>query len=304
MTYSPLTDEIRPPTGRYRGGPKWSPRPSGGRIRGLNVHHWAGTGLSGLRRLIESSDPASANYLILTDGTLIGSVDERYRAWTTSSYAADADKITVEIQNSSGAPHWRISDAAMSTLVALYRDLGSRYGFPTTRANLRGHQEYGVATACPGPYLLPRLDDVARRASLGATPVSKPIRGPQSAGGPSRLAVDGWWGSATTRRLQEALGTMPDGIVSSQEDAWRARNPGLTTGWDWTARRPRGSQAIRAHQELLRSRGLYLARLDGLLGPQYVRALQADLHTTADGVISARSRAVMALQERLNEGKI
>lgn len=165
MTYSPLTDKRMPPTGRYQGGVKWQARPSGVRINGLNVHHWASTNLSGLDRLVKSSDPASANYLILNDGTLIGSVPEEFRAWTTSAYANDDDKITVEIQNETGAPSWRISDAAMETLIRLYADIARRHKFPPTRAHLKGHQEYGIATACPGPYLLPRLDEVARKAA-------------------------------------------------------------------------------------------------------------------------------------------
>jgi hypothetical protein len=170
MTYSPLTDRRMPPTGTFEGRKKWSARPVGVRINGLNVHHWAGTNMSGLNRLVYSNDPASANYLILNDGTLIGSVPEEFRAWTTSAYANDDDKITVEIQNETGAPSWRVSDAAIATLVRLYADLAKRHKFSPTRANLKGHQEYGIATACPGPYLLPRLDDVARRAAaLGTT---------------------------------------------------------------------------------------------------------------------------------------
>jgi len=165
MTYSPLTDKKMPPTGRYQGGVKWQARPAGVRINGLNVHHWASTNLSGLDRLVKSNDPASANYLILNDGTLIGSVPEEFRAWTTSAYANDDDKITVEIQNETGAPSWRISDAAMATLIRLYADIARRHKFPPTRAHLKGHQEYGIATACPGPYLLPRLDEVARKAA-------------------------------------------------------------------------------------------------------------------------------------------
>lgn len=164
MTYSPLTDLVRRPTGLYNGKRKWSSRPPNVRINGLNVHHWADTTMSGYRRLVESSDPASANYILFDNGTLVGSVPEEYRAWTTSSYDNDKDKITVEIQNSTGAPSWRISDKAMHTLIRLYADLAERHSFPATRSHIKGHQEYGVATACPGPYLLPRLDNVARSA--------------------------------------------------------------------------------------------------------------------------------------------
>jgi hypothetical protein len=169
MTHSPLTDKVMVPTGKAlingRRVNKWSARPSGVKINGLNVHHWAGTNLSGLDRLVKSSDPASANYLILNDGTLVSSVPEEYRAWTTSAYANDDDKVTVEIQNETAGPEWRISALAMATLIRLYADLAKRHRFAPTRANIKGHREYGIATACPGPYLLPRLDDVARKAA-------------------------------------------------------------------------------------------------------------------------------------------
>lgn len=165
MGYSPLIAETIPPTGTYQGDNKWSARPDGYRINGLNVHHHAATNTSGVTRLTTSDDPASANYIIRNSGSLIGSVDEKYRAWTTSAYANDATKITVEIQNETAGPSWRISDAAMGTLIELYADLAKRYGFPPTRDHIKGHQEYGIATACPGPYLLPRLDDVAQAAA-------------------------------------------------------------------------------------------------------------------------------------------
>jgi hypothetical protein len=179
MTYSPLTNEVMPPTGTYKGGKKWSARPAGVRINGLNVHHHAATSDAGISRLVTSNDPASANYIIRNNGSLIGSVPEQYRAWTTSSYAADDDKITVEIQNETGAPTWRISAAAMATLIRLYADLARRYKFAPVRANIKGHQEYGVATACPGPYLLPRLGYVATEAAKirtgGTTTASEEI---------------------------------------------------------------------------------------------------------------------------------
>lgn len=170
MTYSPLTNEVMPPTGRYNGGVKWQARPAGVKINGLNVHHHATTNDAGISRLVTSSDPASANYIIRTNGSLIGSVEEQYRAWTTSAYANDDDKITVEVQNETGAPDWRISAAAMATLVELYADIARRYGFTPDRAHIWGHRDY-AATACPGPYLYPRLGEVAQKAAALSTPI-------------------------------------------------------------------------------------------------------------------------------------
>ena len=121
----------------------------------------------------------------------------------------------------------------------------------------------------------------------------------------SSLDVDGLWGLATTGRYQEVLGTPRDRVISSQASVWRARNPGLMgTSWKWAVRGATGSTAIRAHQRILRTRGFYRGAIDGLAGPLFFRALQQDLGTPADSVVSRPSLMVEELQKRLNEGKI
>jgi hypothetical protein len=116
----------------------------------------------------------------------------------------------------------------------------------------------------------------------------------QTGGG---LVVDGIWGTSTTRRLQQVLGTPADGIVSSQPRQRKAANPGLTSGWDWTPN-PKGSAVVRALQ------GRIGAGVDGLVGPATFRALQQHLGTPVDGTVSRPSAMVRALQVRLNEGRL
>lgn len=165
--YSPLCDRINPPTGRYKGGPKWSSR-HGATIRRVIAHHWATPTMAGYDRLVTSNDPASANYLILDDGTLIGSVSEKYRAWTSGSSETDSPAITVEVQNHTGSPNWTVSDAAQRTLTALSADVANYYEW--SGVEIDGHRDY-EATACPGPYLYPRLPDIAAQAqAMRATP--------------------------------------------------------------------------------------------------------------------------------------
>lgn len=127
------------------------------------VHHWAGTG-GGIERLVQSSDEASVHYLILSDGSLIASVPEEYRAWTSGSFEADASAITFEVQNTTTAPEWRVSDAAIATLTRTIADIARRYGWGSvSRDRVRGHREF-YATECPGPYLYPRLGQIAADA--------------------------------------------------------------------------------------------------------------------------------------------
>jgi hypothetical protein len=177
--------------------------------------------------------------------------------------------------------------AQISTAAAIYREGKQRWW--TQGAPLRGHRDVSQ-TACPGRHLYARIDDI--REGSGSTPPSP--------GEPGRIAVDGLWGSSTTRRLQQELGTTVDGVVSSQSIAWRDSNPGLTSGWQWVSD-AQGSRMIAALQRQI---GMDSGQRDGKIGPQTIRALQRYLDTPVDGVISRESRAVMALQRRLNAGRI
>ncbi|MFD2638402.1 M23 family metallopeptidase [Piscibacillus salipiscarius] len=107
----------------------------------------------------------------------------------------------------------------------------------------------------------------------------------------ANLKVDGLWGSITTRGLQEALGTVEDGIISDQykNDVTKMIVSGITFGQG-------GSLVIRALQRKIG------AAVDGYLGPETVRKLQRYLGTPVDGVISDPSLVVKELQRRLNKG--
>ena len=172
-----------------------------------------------------------------------------------------------------------------------------------------GHRDApGAHTACPGRYAYTLLDDLNRGEYHGDGPVfvDNPIEPPSRPTVPTRLTVDGRWGSATTRMLQRRLGTKVDGVVSSQSRTWAPSNPGLTTGWHWVAPyAARGSRVVLRHQDLLAARRPYPGDLDGIAGEQYFRALQRDLDMDViDGEIWNPSATVRALQRRLNRGTI
>lgn len=178
--------------------------------------------------------------------------------------------------------------AQIATARSIYHHGRGRWW--TAAAPLRTHRDVS-ATACAGRHAIARLPEI--RAG-GAAPTPTPA--PPTSG---QLVVDGRWGSLTTRRVQQVLGTPVDGVVSAQTAAWRARNPGLTTGWDWTGRPgDGGSQMVAALQRLLG------VTADGKIGPVTITALQRRMGTPADGVVSDNSLMVRALQTRLNEGRI
>lgn len=128
---------------------------------------------------------------------------------------------------------------------------------------------------------------VIRPEYSGAAPAVQPSKPAQTG-----LAVDGYWGAATTRALQKVLGTTQDGVISGQvKGPW---NRALTSV-QWGRG---GSQVIAALQKRLG------VTADGYLGPQTIRALQKRLGTTQDGIISSPSQMVVALQKRLQKGTI
>lgn len=128
----------------------------------------------------------------------------------------------------------------------------------------------------------------------GSEPPVVPTDNPVTPPAPSGLTVDGQWGEATTRRLQQYLGTQVDGVLSHQ---WKSSaNANLFSAqWDKTQI---GSNCIRALQ------GKIGAGQDGLFGSGSISALQRYLGTPVDGVISNPSTMVSELQRRLNANNL
>lgn len=134
-------------------------------------HHWAGLG-GGDARLTDPNQQASANYIIYNDGTLAVQVPEEYRAWTSGSFEADADAITVEVQNESTQINgndddpnsWKISAAAQNTLIKLAADVAKRYGWgAVTQTNWVMHRMF-YPTACPGGFMMANRPNFINKA--------------------------------------------------------------------------------------------------------------------------------------------
>lgn len=193
MGFSPLTNGTVPHHNKYasRGG-----RP----ITRIIVHHWAGTA-GGDSRLTNPNADVSANYILYSDGRLVGQVPEEYRAWTTGSWEVDSYSITVETQNSAVGGDWPVSDAAISKLTALIGDLKSRYGWATVQfgAQVRGHRDF-QPTACPGPYLYSRLPQIAANANNGSVSPVSPSAPSGSLDAIAQAVIRGEYGNGDERR--------------------------------------------------------------------------------------------------------
>ena len=128
-------------------------------------------------------------------------------------------------------------------------------------------------------------------------PQSKPKPSTPSKDKPkaTKLAVDGYWGPATTKALQRYFKTSVDGVISGQPDNGSTRNiPSAKHGKG-------GSQLIRAMQKHFNS-----GTVDGIISnpSMLIRTLQQRFRTPVDGHVSKPSRMVEELQKRLNKGKL
>lgn len=110
-------------------------------------------------------------------------------------------------------------------------------------------------------------------------PAPKPPSSGPKPSKPAPLVVDGALGPKTCKRLQQELGVPQTGKMDSR--------------------------TVRALQVKLRALVDHRLAVDGILGPKSIAAFQRYLKSPVDGVIShPRSQMVMALQRRLNAGKL
>lgn len=155
-------------------------RPRNHPVDTVTVHHVAADAtVEALGALF--ADPArqaSANYGIGSDGRIACYVEEENRAWTSGNRDNDMRAITIEVANCSGAPDWKVSDAAYQALIELCVDICSRYGFPLNftgdkSGNLTMHKWF-QATGCPGPYLEGKFPEIAKTVNARLCGEDKP----------------------------------------------------------------------------------------------------------------------------------
>jgi hypothetical protein len=275
MTFSSLISGTIPSHSKYNIRP--------GKVTRIIQHHWGGTS-GGIERLSNPLQKASATYLVLSTGQILGQVPEEFRPWTSGGPAADNPSITIECQNSTGAPDYKVSDAALNSIERLIADIAKRHGFGAlTRTNYRGHREF-AATACPGPYLYPRLQAICDAAN-GTQPAPTPTPTPTPVSRPNctqfqsaiRTGVDNSWGSDTDKHA-DALraASMWGGHKFPYGVAFAQLVVGTAQDGKW------GPHSIAAHdatvinvQNALRNMGFDPGTSDGKWGPNSEGAYQA-----------------------------
>ena len=153
-------------------------------IRKITIHHMAGnlTVEQCGAVFAPTSRKASSNYGIGTDGRIGMYVEEKDRAWTSSSPDNDNQAVTIEVANNTLGPNWTVSDKAMVSLIDLCVDICKRNGIQ--RLNFTGDKTgnltmhcYFKSTLCPGPYLKSEFPYIAREVNkrLGAEATPEPF---------------------------------------------------------------------------------------------------------------------------------
>lgn len=161
-----------------------SSNPRRDKIKKITIHHMAGnlTVETCGNVFAPTSRKASSNYGIGTDGRVGMYVEEKNRAWTSSSAANDNQAVTIEVANDQIGGDWHVSDTALNKLIELCVDICKRNGIEKliytgdATGNLTRHNMF-AATNCPGAYLQSKFPYIASEVNkrLGATaPVQTP----------------------------------------------------------------------------------------------------------------------------------
>ncbi len=146
-----------------------SSNPRNNKIKKITIHHMAGNlSVETCGRVFNGKNrQASSNYGIGSDGRVGMYVEEKNRAWTSSSPSNDNQAITIEVANDGGAnTNWHVSDKALAKLIDLCVDICKRNGIASlnytgdANGNLTRHNMF-ANTTCPGPYLQSKFPYIA-----------------------------------------------------------------------------------------------------------------------------------------------
>lgn len=165
-------------------------------ISKITVHHMAGNlSVETCGSVFApSSRQASANYGIGSDGRVGLYVEEKDRAWTSSSSWNDNRAVTIEVANDEVGGNWHVSDAAWNKLVELCVDICRRNGMKSLTwtgdksGSLTCHYMF-AATSCPGPYLKGRMAELAQTVTARLGGASAPA----STGGSTATSGGASW---------------------------------------------------------------------------------------------------------------
>lgn len=209
----------------------------------------------------------------------------------TSTSSNTSSSSSSNSTNSSNAVNYRVKINTKSG-VNVRKGAGTRYGIIKAIANgttctiTKESNGWGYAKEYGGWISLQYTKKVT--TSTGTT---------SSSSAKITLKIDGYWGTSTTKRLQQIFKTTVDGKVSNQFSTYKSQNPGLDSGWEWEKNPTGNSPLIKAIQKKVG------ATQDGHIGPDTIKKIQKWMGCTQDGVFSAKSPCIKKLQQWCNNQK-
>ncbi len=217
-----------------------SSNPRNNKIKKITIHHMAGNlSVETCGRVFNgTSRQASSNYGIGSDGRVGMYVEEKNRAWTSSSPSNDNQAVTIEVANDGGAnTNWHVSDKALAKLIDLCVDICKRNGIASlnytgdANGNLTRHNMF-ANTTCPGPYLQSKFPYIAEEVNKRLNGSSSTNTAPtsdissKSVDELAREVIAGKYGNGDVRK--SALGSRYSEVQARVNEILKGSTPAQT----------------------------------------------------------------------------
>lgn len=138
------------------------------KITEICIHHMAGVLTAKQCGAIFQKEGrrGSSNYGIGKNGEIAVYVDEKNTAWCNSNWNSNCRAVSIETSNSKTGGDWLVSDKVLESLIKLVADIAKRNNMGTLvkGKNVTWHSMY-TNTACPGKYLLSKMDYIVNKAN-------------------------------------------------------------------------------------------------------------------------------------------
>lgn len=166
------------------------------KIQKVTIHHMAAhwTASRCGQSFQNKEKEASTHYGIGYEGEIAQYVSEEDTAWSDGNWDSNQTSVSIECANELVGEPWPVSDATLESLVLLLADISFRngLGYFVKGENLTWHQMYR-ATACPGAYLLSKIDWIIERSNMLIAQKKETLPTQEKTAVPSYQVYHGSW---------------------------------------------------------------------------------------------------------------
>lgn len=259
----------------------------------ITVHNTANkaSAKSEISYMIGNNNKVSYHYAV-DDEQIVQGIEENRNTWNAgdgTNGKGNRKTISIEICHSTNPDETKfLNSEKLAAKFIAYKLKEKGWGID----KVKKHQDWS-GKYCPHKTLDLGWERFLNliRAELGEK--TTPIK--EETSKKNKIAEDGKWGTATTKKAQKVFGTTVDGIVSDQYLMYKSKNPGLFA-FEWKEKPSgHGSELIKAIQKKVG------AKVNGFIGPETITKMQKWLGTKQDGYVSNPSNMVKAFQKWLNK---